>query len=86
MIPLLCRRRGIFIIKRSLTKRCPEADLSAFTDFRSPHFAGGGKWFTIISAVQLRRLLKKKCRILPAGGLGVSPSYKTPPRLGDIGG
>ena len=29
--------------------------------------------------------LKKRCRILPAGGLGVSPSFKSPPRLGDVG-
>ena len=27
--------------------------------------------------------LKKRCRILPAGGLGVSPRLKNPPRLGD---
>ena len=33
-----------------------------------------------------QRLLKKKCRIFPAGGLGVSPSFRSPPRLGDIGG
>ena len=32
------------------------------------------------------RPLTKRCRILPAGGLGVSPSYKYLPRLGDIGG
>jgi hypothetical protein len=32
------------------------------------------------------RLLKKRRRILPAGDLGVSPSFKNPPRLGDIGG
>ena len=31
-------------------------------------------------------MLKKRCRILPAGGLGVSPQIKSPPRLGDIGG
>ena len=30
--------------------------------------------------------LKKRCRILPAGGLGVSPRFKSPPRLGDLGG
>jgi len=34
----------------------------------------------------IERLLKKRCRILPAGGLGVSPSFRNPPRLGDIGG
>ena len=27
-----------------------------------------------------------KCRILPAGGLGVFPSLRSPPRQGDIGG
>ena len=32
------------------------------------------------------RLLKKMCRILLAGGLGVSTSFKSPLRLGDIGG
>ncbi|MGB2852868.1 MAG: four helix bundle protein [Dehalococcoidia bacterium] len=30
--------------------------------------------------------LKKRCRMLPAGGLGVSPRFKSPPRLGDLGG
>jgi len=39
-----------------------------------------------VEATLLKRPLKKKCRILPAGGLGVSPSFKNPPRLGDIGG
>jgi len=33
-----------------------------------------------------QRLLKKRRRILPAGGLGVSTSFRSPPRLGDIGG
>ena len=36
--------------------------------------------------LMFQRLLKKRRRILPAGGLGVSPSFKSPPRLGDIGG
>jgi hypothetical protein len=27
--------------------------------------------------------LKKRCRLLPAGGLGVPPKIKSPPRLGD---
>jgi hypothetical protein len=27
--------------------------------------------------------MKKRCRILPAGGLGVPPRLKNPPRLGD---
>jgi hypothetical protein len=36
--------------------------------------------------LNIRMLLKKRCRILPAGGLGASPSFKYPPRLGDIGG
>jgi len=31
----------------------------------------------------LNRPLKKRCRILPAGGLGVSPNFKSLPRLGD---
>jgi len=38
------------------------------------------------SAFIIKRPLKKRCRILPAGGLGVSPSLKSPPILGDIGG
>jgi hypothetical protein len=29
---------------------------------------------------------EKRCRILPAGGSGVSPEFKSPPRLGDQGG
>jgi hypothetical protein len=31
-------------------------------------------------------MLKKKCRILPAGGLGVSPSFKKSPKIGGLGG
>ena len=31
-------------------------------------------------------LLKKRCKILPAGGLGVSPSLKKSPKLGGLGG
>ena len=31
-------------------------------------------------------LLKKRCRILPAGGLRVSPSLKSPPNLGGLRG
>ena len=30
--------------------------------------------------------LKKRCRILPAGGLGVSPSFKKSPKIGGLGG
>jgi hypothetical protein len=30
-------------------------------------------------------LLKRRCRILLAGGLEMSPSFKRPPRLVDIG-
>ena len=30
--------------------------------------------------------MEKRCKILPAGGLGVSPSFESLPRLGDIGG
>ena len=30
------------------------------------------------------RPLKKRCKILPAGGLGVSPSLKSPTRLGMV--
>ena len=36
--------------------------------------------------LMFQRLLKKRRRILPAGGLGVSPRFKSPPRLGGIGG
>jgi hypothetical protein len=32
------------------------------------------------------RPLKKRFRILAAGGVGVSPSFRSPPILGDIGG
>jgi hypothetical protein len=32
------------------------------------------------------RLLKKRCRILPDGGLGVSPSFKKSPKIGGLGG
>ena len=30
--------------------------------------------------------LKKRCRILSAGGLGVSPSFKKSPKIGGLGG
>jgi hypothetical protein len=29
-----------------------------------------------------KRSLRKKCRVLPAGGLGVSPSFNKPPKIG----
>jgi hypothetical protein len=29
----------------------------------------------------MKRMLNKKCRILPAGGLGVSPSFKGSPKI-----
>ncbi len=32
------------------------------------------------------RLLKKRCRMLPAGGLGVSPSLKKSPKIGGLRG
>ena len=38
------------------------------------------------SETKLNSALKKRRRILPAGGLGVSPSFKSPPRLGDTWG
>jgi hypothetical protein len=31
-------------------------------------------------------MLKKRCRILPAGGLGLSPIFKKSPKLGGLGG
>jgi hypothetical protein len=37
-------------------------------------------------ALYIMRPLKKRCRILPAGGLGVSPSYKSPPKIGGYRG
>ncbi len=45
-----------------------------------PDLSGG---VAIYGIVYIQRLLKKRCRILPAGGLGVSPSVKSPPRLAD---
>jgi len=32
------------------------------------------------------RLLKKRCRILPAGGLGVPPGFKNSPKTGGYRG
>jgi hypothetical protein len=32
------------------------------------------------------RPLKKRCRILPAGGLGVSPNFKKSPKIGGYRG
>jgi hypothetical protein len=34
----------------------------------------------------IARLLKKRCRILPAGGLVVSSSFKKSPKIGGSGG
>jgi hypothetical protein len=34
----------------------------------------------------IKRLLKKRCRILHVGGLGVSPSFEKPPNIGGSGG
>ena len=34
----------------------------------------------------MRRPMKKRCRILPAGGLGVSPSFKKAPKIGGLWG
>ena len=34
----------------------------------------------------LDRPLEKRCRILPTGGLGVSPSFKKSPKIGGLGG
>jgi len=54
---------------------------------KSPKIGGyRGLIETISASSYSKRLLRKRCRILPAGGLGVSPSFKSPPRLGDIGG
>jgi hypothetical protein len=35
---------------------------------------------------RIMRMLKKRRRILPAGGLGVSPSFKKSPKIGGLGG
>jgi hypothetical protein len=37
-------------------------------------------------AVYNKRQLKKRCRMLPAGGLGVSPSLKKSPEIGGYRG
>ena len=34
----------------------------------------------------IERPLKKRFRILPAGGLGVSPNFKKSPNIGGLGG
>ncbi len=34
----------------------------------------------------IMRPLKKRCRKLPAGGLGVSPNFKKSPKIGGLGG
>ena len=38
-----------------------------------------------VSRKYLDRPLKKRCRILHVGGLGVSPSFRNSPRLGGYG-
>jgi hypothetical protein len=38
------------------------------------------------SETKLNIALKERCRILPAGGLGVSPSFKKSPKLGGYRG
>jgi len=37
-------------------------------------------YIDIYRLLYIMRLLKKRCRILPAGGLGVSPSFKKVPQ------
>ena len=39
-----------------------------------------------VEATLFKRPLKKRCRILPAGGLGVSPSFKKSPKIGGYRG
>ena len=39
-----------------------------------------------VSRKYLDRPLKKRCRILPTGGLGVSPSFNKSPKIGGLGG
>jgi hypothetical protein len=36
--------------------------------------------FAVNGGITIMRPLKKRCRILPAGGLGVSPSFKKVPQ------
>jgi len=47
---------------------------------------GNKKKRGMAKATNSKRQLKKRCRIFPAGGLGVSPRFRSPSRLGDIGG
>jgi hypothetical protein len=41
---------------------------------------------TLIQSSILKETADRRCRIFPAGGLGVSLSFRSPPRLGDIRG
>jgi hypothetical protein len=45
-----------------------------------------GEYSTLTMGELTWRLLKKRCRILPAGGLGVSPSFKKSPKIGGYRG
>jgi hypothetical protein len=40
----------------------------------------------MIQVNKIKRPLKKRYRILPAGGLGVSSSLKKSPKIGGVGG
>ncbi len=55
---------------------------------KSPRIWALRKLIKTVSAGSLNivRPPKKRCRILPAGGLGVSPRFRSPPILGDIEG
>jgi len=53
------------------------------------HIITGGKCYLSLGEQGegiIKRPLKKKCRILPAGGLGVSPRYNKSPKIGGLGG
>jgi hypothetical protein len=52
---------------------------------KSPKIGEYRKLIMTISAFYLRPL-KKRCRILPAGGLGLSPSLKKSPKIGGYRG
>ena len=47
---------------------------------------GNKKKRGMAKATNSKRQLKKRCRIFPAGGLGVSPRYRKSPKIGGLGG
>ena len=55
-------------------------------DLISPPRPGGYRGLIKTISAFSTRPLRKRCRILPAGGLGVPPGFNKSPKIGGLGG